>query len=112
MRAIISGYGCCTRYTISADYVSNGWTFRTEYIHSTGNAFAKTLTDSDEASATDCNLSKNGNKADGFYALGIAPIVANKINVRQGMIYIGAMGNGTQHKHSMKWVPTTCSRRI
>lgn len=82
MRAIISGYGCCTRYTISADYVSNGWTFRTEYIHSTGNAFAKTLTDSDEASATDCNLSKNGNKADGFYALGIAPIVANKINVK------------------------------
>lgn len=82
MRAIILGYGCCTRYTISADYVSNGWTFRTEYIHSTGNAFAKTLTDSDEASATDCNLSKNGNKADGFYALGIAPIVANKINVK------------------------------
>ena len=38
MRAIISGYGCCTRYTISADYVSNGWTFRTEYIHSTGRA--------------------------------------------------------------------------
>ena len=27
-------------------------------------------------------MSKNGNKADGFYALGIAPIVTNKINVK------------------------------
>ena len=70
------------RYALSADYVSDGWTFRSEYIHSTGKAFAKTMTDTNDTSASDCNLSNNGTKADGFYALGIAPIVKNKVNLK------------------------------
>lgn len=70
------------RYAISADYVNKGWTFRSEYIHSTGKAFAKTMTDTNDESASDCNLSSAGSKADGFYALAIAPIVKNKVNVK------------------------------
>lgn len=70
------------RYAISGDYVSNGWTVRTEYIHSTGNAFKEIMTDTNDASASDCSLSTNGNKADAFYALAIAPVVKNKVNVK------------------------------
>ena len=70
------------RYAISADYASDGWTFRSEYIHSTGRAFAKTMTDTNDASASDCTLSSNGNKADGFYTLGIVPVVKNKVSLK------------------------------
>lgn len=70
------------RYAISADYVHKGWTFRSEYIHSTGKAFAKTMTDTNDESSSDCNLSSAGSKADGFYALAIAPIVKNKVDVK------------------------------
>ena len=55
------------RYALSADYVTaSDWTFRTEYIHSQGygaNAAA-------------------GDKADGFYALCIAPVIAKKLHVK------------------------------
>jgi predicted porin len=54
------------RYAISAEYVSNDWTVRSEYIHSQG---------FDVAHA-------KGDKADGFYALAIAPIVKNKLHVK------------------------------
>jgi len=54
------------RYAFSADYVCNDWTFRTEYIHSQG--FGS-------------NIDK-GDKADGFYALCIAPIIKNKMHVK------------------------------
>lgn len=54
------------RYAISGEYASNGFTFRSEYVHSTGKAFAKTMTDTNDASASDCNLSAIGSKADGF----------------------------------------------
>ncbi len=70
------------RYAISADYVKDGWTFRSEYIHSTGKAFAKTMQNSNDASASDCSLSSAGDEADGFYVLGIAPVVKNKVNVK------------------------------
>ena len=70
------------RYAISADYNKEGWTFRSEYIHSTGKAFAKTMQNTDDESATDCSLSSAGDKADGFYALGIAPVIKNKVNVK------------------------------
>lgn len=70
------------RYAISADYNNSGWTLRSEYVHSTGAAFAKTENNTDDASATDCTLSSNGDKADGFYALAIAPVVKNKVNVK------------------------------
>ncbi len=70
------------RYAISADYDKDGWTFRSEYIHSTGKAFAKTMQNTNDESASDCTLSSAGDKADGFYALGIAPVVKNKVNVK------------------------------
>ncbi|MDV3123114.1 porin [Segatella copri] len=70
------------RYAISGEYDSNGWTFRSEYIHSTGKAFAKTMTNTNDDSASDCNLSDNGNKADGFYALGIVPVLKNKVSLK------------------------------
>jgi hypothetical protein len=55
------------RYAISGEYVKNDWTFRSEYIHSQG------------YSVTNATL---GDKADGWYALCIAPIVKNKFHVK------------------------------
>ena len=54
------------RYAFSAEYAKNDWTIRSEYIHSQGYSE---------------NTAK-GNKADGIYALGIAPIVKNKFHVK------------------------------
>ena len=70
------------RYAISGEYVVNDWTFRSEYIHSTGEAFAKSLVNTNDANSKDCNLSSLGNKADGFYALAIAPIIKKKLHVK------------------------------
>ena len=67
------------RYAISADYATAGWTFRAEYIHSTGKAFSKTLQDADGPEASDCTLSAKNAKADGWYAAVIAPIVEGKL---------------------------------
>lgn len=66
------------RYAISGEYNVNDWTFRTEYIHSTGKAFKKTYQDNSDAS--DCTVNeKIGSKAWGYYALAIAPIVKKKL---------------------------------
>lgn len=54
------------RYALSAEYAQNDWTFRTEYIHSQGYG---------------SNVAK-GDKADGYYALCIAPIQKNKMHVK------------------------------
>lgn len=54
------------RYAISAEYAKNDLTFRSEYIHSQGYDVGNTKSD----------------KADGFYALGIIPIVKNKFHVK------------------------------
>lgn len=70
------------RYAISAEYKANDWTLRSEYIHSTGYAFAKSLSNTDDAAAKDCNLSADGNKAQGVYALVIAPIIPNKLHAK------------------------------
>ena len=48
------------RYAISGEYVVNDWTFRSEYIHSTGEAFAKSLVNTNDANSKDCNLSSLG----------------------------------------------------
>ena len=48
------------RYALSAEYVTNDWTFRSEYAHSTGLAF-KTRYQKPE-NATDFELSKIGDK--------------------------------------------------
>lgn len=54
------------RYALSAEYAQNDWTFRTEYIHSQGFAANK----------------NKGDKADGYYALAIAPIIKNKMHAK------------------------------
>lgn len=40
------------------------------------------MTDTNDASASDCTLSSLGNKADGFYALAMAPVVKDKVRVK------------------------------
>lgn len=70
------------RYAISAEYKADDWTIRSEYLHSTGYAFSQSYKNSDDASASDCSLSSKGNKADGMYALVIAPLVKNKVHVK------------------------------
>lgn len=66
------------RYALSAEYVTHDWTFRTEYVHSTGLGFAKAY----DGKTTDCSLSADGNKADGGYACVIAPIKKEKVHVK------------------------------
>lgn len=68
------------RYAFSFEYKTNDWTVRSEYIHSTGMAFAKSITNHGDAASKDCNLNKEiGNKAQGVYGLAIAPIVSKKL---------------------------------
>lgn len=63
------------RYAISGEYLVDDWTFRSEYVHSTGYGFAKSADNS-----TDCNINvNNGDKADAFYAAAIAPVISNKL---------------------------------
>ena len=70
------------RYAFSAEYKANDWTLRSEYVHSTGYAFAKSLSPTDDAAAKDCSLSSNGDKAQGVYALVIAPIIREKLHAK------------------------------
>ena len=65
------------RYAFSAEYAANDWTVRSEYIHSQGYGFTKTLTSGKE---TDCNVNyAAGDQADGFYTLMIAPVISKKL---------------------------------
>lgn len=64
------------RYAISAEYMKNDWTFRSEYIHSTGYGFSSTNSDN-----ANINYAA-GDKADGYYALLIAPIKAKVCHVK------------------------------
>lgn len=66
------------RYALSAEYKDKGWTARTEYIHSTGYGFTTTYQKESDAKDITVNLA-NGNKADGYYALVIAPVVKEKL---------------------------------
>ena len=75
------------RYAFSFEYKKDGWTVRSEYIHSTGMAFAKSITNHGDANSKDCSLNENiGNKAQGVYGLVIAPIAdlkkGNKIDFK------------------------------
>ncbi len=54
------------RYALSAEYVFDDWTFRSEYVHSQGFGANR----------------EDGDKADGFYALCIAPVIKNKLHVK------------------------------
>lgn len=66
------------RWAVSAEYKVNDWTLRSEYIHSTGQAFKTRNQKSGDTS--DCTLNDAiGDKADGIYALAIAPVVKKKL---------------------------------
>ena len=58
-----AGIGEKNRYALSAEYDKNDWTFRAEYLHSQGRGANAAL----------------GNKADGAYVFGIAPVVKKKL---------------------------------
>ena len=60
-----AGVGEKNRYALSGEYTQNDWTFRSEYIHSQG-----------------WNAAHTSDKADGIYALCIAPIQKNKLHVK------------------------------
>lgn len=65
------------RYAISAEYAAHDWTVRSEYIHSQGYGFK---TSNASGKETDCTINyAAGDKADGFYALMIAPVVSKKL---------------------------------
>lgn len=69
------------RYALSAEYTANDFTFRSEYIHSTGYSFQTTYNTKDDLQKADINYAA-GNKADGFYALAIAPIIKQKVHIK------------------------------
>ena len=71
------------RYAFSFEYKKDGWTVRSEYIHSTGKAFAKSITNFNDANAKDCTINeKIGDKAQGVYGLVIAPLTQLPKNSR------------------------------
>ena len=71
------------RYAFSFEYKKEGWTVRSEYIHSTGKAFAKSITNFNDANAKDCTINeKIGDKAQGVYGLVIAPLAQLPKNSR------------------------------
>lgn len=69
------------RYAISGEYAAHDWTIRSEYIHSTGYAFANVYNEKADLSKDEVNTAK-GNKADGFYVLVIAPVKEKKLHVK------------------------------
>ena len=61
------------RFAVSGEYVTKGWTFRSEYIYSKGYGF-KTVHNT-KADLQDANINyEAGDKAYGFYGLVIAPV--------------------------------------
>lgn len=69
------------RYAISAEYKQDDMQLRAEYVHSTGYGFAKAISNSSDKSNAEINRA-DGNKADAFYALGIVPIIKNKLRAK------------------------------
>ena len=71
------------RYAFSFEYKKDGWTVRSEYIHSTGKAFANSITNFNDANSKDCTINeKIGDKAQGVYGLVIAPLAQLPKNSR------------------------------
>ena len=61
------------RFALSGEYVTKGWTFRSEYIYSKGYGFKTTY--NTKADEQDANINyAAGDKAYGFYGLVIAPV--------------------------------------
>lgn len=71
------------RYAFSFEYKVNDWTVRSEYIHSTGKAFQKSINNFNDDNAKDCTVNeKIGDKAQGVYGLVIAPVISKKLYVK------------------------------
>ena len=77
------------RYALSAEYKKDDLQIRAEYIHSTGLGFATTYQKVDDAKdLTIKTYTDNAgneiasNKADGFYALAIVPIIPSKLMIK------------------------------
>ena len=64
------------RYCLSAEYDKDEYTFRAEYIHSQGWGAAKA---GNNVREIDYN---NGDKADGWYAFGIVPVIKSKLHAK------------------------------
>jgi len=63
------------RYALSAEWDKDQWTFRTEYIHSQGWGVAP-----DQAGKGGTVINTDmGDKADGWYAFGIVPVIKSKL---------------------------------
>lgn len=69
------------RYALSAEWKDDDWQIRSEYIHNTGGAFATTYQNSSNASDAELSTSL-GNRADGVYALCIAPVIRKKLRAK------------------------------
>lgn len=95
------------RYALSAEYKKADWQIRSEYIHSTGYGFSKTCQTDDDKSDITVNKAQ-GNKADGFYALCIAPIVSGKLRAKARYdVYRKSAGWGssrTQYEAGLNWL--------
>ena len=66
------------RYCLSAEYDKDEYTFRAEYIHSQGWGVAK----SQAGKGGNVIDYSNGDKADGWYAFGIVPIIKSKLHAK------------------------------
>lgn len=84
------------RYAFSAEYVRNDWTFRSEFAHSTGLAFKNRYQNPENA--TDLTLSSNGDKAQGVYALVIAPIIKKKMHAKARYDMYQPSGDASKQK--------------
>lgn len=69
------------RYAISAEYKVDDWQIRSEYIHNTGYGFKTTYQKQDDLNDATVNTAQ-GKKADGLYALCIAPIIPQKLRAK------------------------------
>ncbi|SFG09202.1 porin [Prevotella sp. KH2C16] len=86
------------RYAFSAEYFVDDWTFRSEYAHSTGLAFSKALSNTNDATSTNCDLGTDGDKAQGVYALVIAPVVKQKVHVKARYDMYQPTGDSSKQK--------------
>lgn len=63
------------RYAFSFEYKKDGWTVRSEYIHSTGKAFAKSITNFNDTNAKELQSEcKNRRQGTGCIWIGYRPI--------------------------------------
>ncbi|MBO4871228.1 MAG: porin [Muribaculaceae bacterium] len=77
------------RFALSTEYKKGDLQLRAEYIHSNGRGFAKTYQKDEDSkdltikTYTDSDGNEVANdKADGFYALAIVPVISNKLMLK------------------------------